>query len=100
MELWGFYVEGVWLPQNFQHPLAAKLCVRPPEVLEVKERSRGPLSPCQVWWGSDFTRRRGGQKTLSCFVCLSVCLPVRHAFERQRLCAPFRHEGVGVQKQF
>jgi len=20
-------------------------------------------SPCQVWWGSDFTRRRGGQKS-------------------------------------
>ena len=29
---------------------------------EMKERARGPLSPCQVWWGSDFTRRRGAQK--------------------------------------
>ena len=28
------------------------------------------------------------------------CLFVRHAFERQRLCARFRHEGVGVQKRF
>jgi len=36
----------------------------------VKERARGFLSPCQVWWGSDFTRRRGGQK---CWVfCLFV----------------------------
>ena len=34
------------------------------------------------------------------FVCLFVCLFVRHAFERQSLCARFRHEGVGVQKQF
>jgi len=34
------------------------------------------------------------------FFCLSVCLFVRHAFERQRLCARFRHEGVGVQKRF
>ena len=33
-----------------------------PKVLEVQERARGPLSPWQVWWGSDFTRRRGGQK--------------------------------------
>jgi len=33
------------------------------------------------------------------FVCLSVCLSVRHAFERQRLCALLRHEGVGVQKE-
>ena len=29
-----------------------------------------------------------------------VCLFLRHAFERQRLCARFRHEGVGVQKRF
>jgi len=29
-----------------------------------------------------------------------VCLSVHHAFERQRLCARFRHEGVGVQKRF
>ena len=33
-------------------------------------------------------------------VCLFVCLFVRHAFERQSLCARFRHEGVGVQKRF
>jgi len=36
------------------------------------------------------------------FFCLSVCLSVRlfvrHAFERQRLCARFRHEGVEVQE--
>ena len=34
------------------------------------------------------------------FFCLSVCLSVRHAFERQSLCARFRHEGAGVQKRF
>ena len=33
-------------------------------------------------------------------VCLFVCLFVRHTFERQRLCARFRHEVVGVQKRF
>jgi len=33
-----------------------------PKVLQVQERARGSLSPCQVWWGSHFTRRRGGQK--------------------------------------
>jgi len=62
----------------------------------MQERARGPLSPCQVWWGSDFTRRRAGQKR--CVFCLSVCLSVRHAFERQRLCARFRYEGVGRTK--
>ena len=30
---------------------------------------------------------------------LSVCLSVRHAFERKTLCARFRHEDIGVQKQ-
>jgi len=39
-----------------------KLCVRSSKLLEVQERARGPISPCQVWWGSDFTRCRGGQK--------------------------------------
>jgi len=28
------------------------------------------------------------------------CLSVRHDFERQRLCARFRQEDVGVQKRF
>jgi len=45
-----------------------------PNVLEVQERVLGRLSPCQVWWGSDFTRRRCGQKRLSFFLCLFVCL--------------------------
>ena len=58
----GFKLRGSGFPQIFSAPLAAKLCVRPRNVLEVKERARGPLSPCQVWWCADFTRRRGGQK--------------------------------------
>ena len=97
MELWGFYVDEIWLSTNFQRPLATKLCIRPPKVLKVQERARGSLSPCQVWSGLDFTRRRGGQN-IEFF--LFVCLSVRHAFEPQRLCARYRHEGVGVQKQF
>jgi len=36
-----------WVSPNFQRSLAAKLCIRPPKVLEVQERARGPLSPCQ-----------------------------------------------------
>jgi len=58
---------------NFQCPLAAKICIRPPDVLEVKQRARGPLSLCQVWWQSDFIRHRGGEKRW-------VFLSVRHAF--------------------
>ena len=51
--------------------------------------------------GARISPAAGAAKALSfLFVCLSVCLFVRHAFERQRLCARFRHEGVGVQKRF
>ena len=46
-----------------------------------------------------FSDAAGAAKNVEFFVCL-FCLSVRHAFERQRLCAWFRHEGVGVQKQF
>ena len=72
----GYGVLGVlsWGSQvtpKFSAPLVAKLR-RTPKVIEVQERARRPLSPCQVWLGSDFRRRRGGQK---CWVfCLSVCL--------------------------
>ena len=47
--------------------------------------------------GLGFHPPPGWPKTLS---FLSVCLFVRHAFERQSLCARFRHEDVGVQKRF
>jgi len=62
--LWSYggFKLRVWLLSNIQRPLAAKLSFRPPKVLKVQEHARGPLSPCQVWWGSDFTRRRGSQK--------------------------------------
>ena len=42
----------------------------------------------------------GADKIVEFFACVSVCLSVRHAFERQSLCARFRHEGDGVQKRF
>ena len=47
--------------------------------------------------GARISPADGVAKTLS---FLSVCLFVRQAFERQSLCARFRHEGVGVQKRF
>jgi len=89
---------GVWFPQIFSAP-TRETASDPQKVLEVQKHARRPLSLCQVWWASDITRRRGGQKG-EFFVCLYVCLSVRQAFERQRLCARFRHEGVGVQKRF
>ena len=51
-------------PSNFQRRLAAKLCVGCKDVLEMQEWYGPPQSPCQVWWGSDFTRRRGETQSL------------------------------------
>ena len=81
---------------KFSAPPSGETMRQTPTVLEVQERGRGPLSPCQVWWGSDFTRYRGGKNV----EFLSVCLSVRHTFERQIMRARFRHEGIAVQKRF
>jgi len=50
-------------------------------------------------FGTRISPAAGVAKNVELF-CLSLCLSVRHAFERQRLCARFRHEGVRVQKRF
>ena len=99
MGVFNFSVDGVWLSPNFQRPLATKLCIRPQKFSRYNNvHARGPLSPCHVWCGSDFTRRRTAKNVE--FFCLSVCPFVRHAFEPQSLCVRFRHEGVGLQKRF
>jgi len=46
--------------------------------------------------GARISPAAGVAKNVEFFVCLFV----RHAFERQKLCARFRYEGVGVQKRF
>jgi len=73
MELWDFKLRGSGYPQIFS-ATSGETMRQTPKFLEVQERARGLLSPCQVWWGSDFTRRRGGQKRW--VFCLSVSLSV------------------------
>jgi len=79
-------------------PPSSKTMRRTPKVFEAQERARGSPSPCQVWWGSDFIRDLVGRPKM--LRSLYVCLFVRHTFERQFVCAQFRHDGIGVQKQF
>ena len=50
--------------------------------------------------GARISLAAGVAKNVKFFVCVFVCLSVRHTFERQSLCARFRHEGVGPQKRF
>ena len=57
----GFKLRGSGFPQIFSAP-SGETVRHAPQVFEVEERARGPLSPCHIWWGSDFTRRQGGQK--------------------------------------
>ena len=97
--LWGygsFNSTGSGYPKIYSAP-GGETMRQTPNVLEVQERARGPLSPYQVWCVSDFTRRQGGEKTLS-FLSVRHAFFVRHAFKRQRLFARFRHEGVGEHK--
>ena len=67
-----------------------------PKSFRAIERVRGPLSPCK-FDGARISSAAGAAKNVE---FLPVYLFVRHAFERQSLCARFRHEGVGVQKRF
>jgi len=88
----GFKLTGSDYPPNFQSPPSGETMRQTPKSFRC---ARGPLAPCQVWLGSNFTRHRGGQKgrvfvlpfvkrfalcyrsvvCLSvCPVCLSVCL--------------------------
>jgi len=68
----------------------------------VQQHARGHLSPCDVWWGSDFTAA-GVAKNVDyfcLFLCMFVCLFVRHAFE-VRDCAPdFAMKALEYRKYF
>jgi len=73
MELSGFYVDGVWVSPNFQRPLAAKLCFRPPKILKVQERLE-ILYHRAKFSGARISPAAGAAKNIEFF--LSVCLSV------------------------
>ena len=75
MELWGFKVDGVWLSPNFQRPLAGKLCVRPPKVLEVQpcKNELEVLYHHAKFCGARISPAAGAPKNVE-FFSLSVCL--------------------------
>jgi len=75
---------GTLITPKFSAPPSGKTTSNP-QKLEAQERVRHTLSPCQVWWGSDFRCHRGGQK------CLSVCLSRCWTSEFVRLISPWMH---------
>jgi len=85
-DLWsygGFKLRVSGYPQIISAPIGENMG-RTPEVLEAQESAGGPLSPRQVWWGSDFPAA-GVAKNVE-FFCLSVCLFV--TLLKVRDCAP------------
>ena len=76
---------------NFQRPQVVKLCIGPFRSARTCLRSSITM-PSLV--ALRFQQPPGRPKTLF------FCLFVRHAFERQSMCARFRHEGIRVQKWF
>ena len=85
MELWGFQVDGVQLPPDFQRPLAVNLCITPPKVLRCKNVFKVFYHHAK-FGGAWMTPTAEAAKNIK--IILSVCLlSVRHAFERQSLCA-------------
>jgi len=91
----GFNLRGSGYPQLSAPPSGETVRQIPKSFHGAKKCSRSSITmPSSV--GRGFHPPPGWPKTLSFFVCLFV----HHAFERQRLCARFRHEGVGVQKRF
>ena len=92
----GLKLRGSGWPQILAPP-SGETMRQTPNVLEVQERE--VLYHHAKFGGSRISPAAGVGKNVELF-CLFVCLFVRHAFERQRLCARFRHEGVGVQKRF
>ena len=92
----GFKLRGSGFPQIFSAPYASDpqkfwMCKNVLEVLYHRAK----------FGGARISSAAGVAKNVDfLFVCLSVGLFVSHAFERQRSCARFRHEGVGVQKRF
>jgi len=92
----GFNLRGSGSPKFSVPPSGETMRQTPKTFRGARTCSRSSITlPSLVALG--FHPPPGLPKTLS---FLSVCLSVRHAFERQRLCARFRYEGVGVHKRF
>ena len=92
----GFNLMGVWLPPNFQCPLAAKLRQIPKRFRGARTCSRFSITMPNL--GDRISPAAGAAKNVESFLFVRHAFSVRHAFERQSLCARFHHEVVEIQK--
>jgi len=74
MQFGGFKLRGSGFPQIFSAP-SGETVRQTPNVLEVQERARGPLSPYAKFGGARISPAAGVAKNVEFFlsVCLSVC---------------------------
>jgi len=69
----------VHITQNFQRPLAAKLCFGDEHVLAMQERYGPPIYHRVKFGGAQISRAaRGRKSSMFCFLFLSGFLFVRH----------------------
>ena len=86
---------GSGYPQIFSAPSGETMRQTPKSFRGARTCLRSSITmPSLVWLG--LHPSPGMAKNGEFFVCMFV----RQAFERQRLCARFRHEAVEVQKRF
>jgi len=107
VKIWLDLLKGLWSYGGFKLRVSVSPKYSAPPSGETMRQTTKRLRGERTWSRSSVTMPSlvglgfhpppGWPKTFS---FLSVCLFVRHAFERQSLCARFRHEGVGVQKPF
>ena len=86
---------GSGYPQIFSAPSGESMR-QIPKTFSGARTCCGSSIPMPSLVGLGFYLPPGWPKTLRFFVCFFV----RHAFERHRLCARFRHEGVGYRNDF
>jgi len=87
-----------WYPE-FSAPPSGDTMRQTPNVLEVQERARGPLSPCQVWWGgARISPPPGGQKRL--VFCLFVCLFVSPKPQKIAFFSPTEGDRINRSRRY
>ena len=79
---------GLAIPK-FSAPPNGETMRQTPKSFQGARTCSGSSTPCQVWWGLDFTRRRDGEKRW--VFCLSVCSSCFWMSEFVRQISPWRH---------
>jgi len=95
----GFKIRGSGYSQIFSVPYRRNYAIDPQKFSKCKNVFEVLHHRAKFGWAR-ISPAAGAAKNVEYFICLFVCLFVRHACECQSLCARFSHEGFGVQRRF